>query len=227
MPMRRRPSRRSMPWSASSATRVRIRPTVRQATPSSSATAAWAVWTASHAACPRTRACTRTMPGPGDAATPRRAGGSALWARRPPTTPAWSQGPAPARAVDPGPDRSRGWVGRRSHSAAGASWRSHRRHDRVGLLIEADRFHDGVLDAEQPCPYLPICTPFRLSTEPALDSRNRSGGTACSHTGTLTAPTDGHKSHFSPPVRSSSSSEVNRWATRKLWRPLGRWSSSG
>ena len=33
------------------------------------------------------------------------------------------------------------------------SCRSHRRHDRVGLLIEADRFHDGVLDAEQPCPY--------------------------------------------------------------------------
>jgi hypothetical protein len=33
------------------------------------------------------------------------------------------------------------------------SCRSHRRHDRVGLLIEADSFHDGVLDAEQPCPY--------------------------------------------------------------------------
>jgi hypothetical protein len=33
------------------------------------------------------------------------------------------------------------------------SCRSHRRHDRVGLLVEADRFDDGVLDAEQPCPY--------------------------------------------------------------------------
>jgi hypothetical protein len=44
------PSRRSTPGSASSATRVRIRPTVRQATRSSSATAAWEVWTASHAA---------------------------------------------------------------------------------------------------------------------------------------------------------------------------------
>jgi hypothetical protein len=29
-----------------------------------------------------------------------------------------------------------------------------------------------------------------------LDSRNRSGGTACSHTGTLTAPTDGSQEPF-------------------------------
>ena len=40
--------------------------------------------------------------------------------RRPPITPARSQGPVPASAVDPRPDRSRGCVGRRSHSAAGA-----------------------------------------------------------------------------------------------------------
>jgi hypothetical protein len=33
------------------------------------------------------------------------------------------------------------------------SCRSHRNHDRVHLLIEADRFHDGVLDAERPRPY--------------------------------------------------------------------------
>jgi hypothetical protein len=46
------------------------------------------------------------------------------------------------------------------------SCQSHRHHDRVGLLIEADRFHDGVLDAEQPYPYpsyLHAVSPFLWS----------------------------------------------------------------
>jgi hypothetical protein len=47
-----------------------------------------------------------------------------------------------------------------------------------------------VLDAEQPCHTLLDRTPFRPSTGPALDSRNRSGGAACGHIETVRAPTD-------------------------------------
>jgi hypothetical protein len=192
MPMRRRPSRGSTPCPASSAARVRIRPTVRQATRSSSATAAWEVWTASHAA---VSSNPRVNPAPclaqGRRRPPRRAGGSALWARRPPTTPARSQGPAPASAVDLALIEAGAASAADPTAPPAPSCRSHRRHDRVGLLIEADRFHDGVLDAEQPCPYpsyLHAVSPFYGVS---LGQPEPSGGTACSHTGTLTAPTDG------------------------------------
>jgi hypothetical protein len=154
MPMRRRPSRRSTPCPASSATRVRIRPTVRQATRSSSATAAWEVWTASHAAVssnPRVNPAPCLAQGTAATTTPcwwQRTLGVGLQQRlhgpkvqRPPAPPTLALIEAgAASAADP-------------TAPPAPSCRSHRRHDRVGLLIEADSFHDGVLDAEQPCPY--------------------------------------------------------------------------
>ena len=50
MPIRRSPAKRSRLASASATTRVTMRPTVAQATPSSSPTACLEVWTASQAA---------------------------------------------------------------------------------------------------------------------------------------------------------------------------------
>jgi hypothetical protein len=114
MPMRRSPSRRSMLAPVSAATRVSIRPTVRQATRSSSATATLEVWTASHAA---VSSNARVKP------TPWRAQGTAAtttpWRRRspaaprPPGTPALPPGPACASVGVPDRGRSQGCVDRR------------------------------------------------------------------------------------------------------------------
>ena len=89
------PSRRSLSWLASWATRVTIRPTLRQANPSSSATATREAWTASHAAV-SSNARVNQAPGRahGTAATTTPWAGQRTRARRPPRTPAPRQGQA-------------------------------------------------------------------------------------------------------------------------------------
>ena len=72
----------------------------------------------------------------------------------PPTAPATA--PVPARRPDAG-------------------------HDRVGLFVEQDVLDDGVLDAEQPCPYPLGSHAVPPPGNPALSSRKPSRGTACSH----------------------------------------------
>jgi len=70
MPIRRNPAKRSGLASASATTRVTMRPTVAQATRSSSPTACLEVWTASHAAVSsNARVCPAPWRAQGTAAT--------------------------------------------------------------------------------------------------------------------------------------------------------------
>lgn len=70
MPIRRNPAKRSGLASASATTRVTMRPTVAQATRSSSPTACLEVWTASHAVVSsKVRVCPAPWRAQGTAAT--------------------------------------------------------------------------------------------------------------------------------------------------------------
>jgi hypothetical protein len=53
--------------------------------------------------------------------------------------------------------------------------------DRISVLIELHLLDHGALDAEQPCPYPLGPSAVSPSAGPASDSRNRSGGVACSY----------------------------------------------
>ena len=190
MPMRPSPSRRSMFAPVSAATRLSIRPTVRQATRSSSATAAWEVWTASHAA---VSSNAQVKPAPwraqGTAATTtpcrRQVTRGASASRNACTTPKIQRAPASASLA----------VARDASTADAApatltTSRPHQGDDRLGFLVERYMLDHGVLDVEQPRPYPLDRTPFHpLGTQPS-DSREPSGGTACSHGRQLRSPTD-------------------------------------
>src|SRR6266540_4267258 len=162
MPIRRSPAKRSRLASASATTRVTMRPTVAQATRSSSPTACLEVWTASQAA---VSSNARVWPAPwraqGTAAptttrppTPHhpvlgaadpgcvglQVGADHAEVQRPPAPPPLAlieAGAAPATptaaALDP---------------LAGP----HRHHQRLLILLEADPFDDRLLDTEQPGP---------------------------------------------------------------------------
>ena len=154
MPIRRSPAKRSRLASASATTRVMMRPTVAQATRSSSPTACLEVWTASQAAVSsnaRVRVGPMARPGHGGhhhpvlgAADPGRpglqVGADHAQVQRPPAPPALplvETGAAPATPTAAAPD-----------SLAGP----HRHHQRLLILVEADPFDDRLLDTEQPGP---------------------------------------------------------------------------
>jgi len=153
MPIRRSPAKRSRLASASATTRVTMRPTVAQATPSSSPTACLEVWTASQAAvssnarvCPAHGAPRARRPPPPHARGSRpgapglQVGADHAQVQRPPAPPALplvEAGAAPATPTAAAPD-----------SLAGP----HRHHQRLLILVEADPFDDRLLDTEQPGP---------------------------------------------------------------------------
>jgi hypothetical protein len=182
MPMRRSPSRRSMSWPASSTTRVTIRPAVRQATHSSSATATREVCTASHAAVSsKARVHHAPCRAHGTAATITHGQGNEPGARRPPGTPAPRQGPAHASGAGPRPGHSPSSGAGKPHSAAGgcgsaAPWRPPHRRPRRRRPAR-----HGVLDTQQPLPYPCRSHAVPPPGNPALSSRKPNGGAACSH----------------------------------------------
>jgi hypothetical protein len=153
MPIRRSPAKRSRLASASATTRVTMRPTVAQATRSSSRTACLEVWTASQAAVSSNAGVAGAVACPGHgghhhpmlgATDPGRlglqVGADHAQVQRTPAPPALAlveAGAAPATptAAAPGP-------------LAGP----HRHHQRLPILVEADPFDDRLLDTEQPGP---------------------------------------------------------------------------
>src|SRR5512132_1873156 len=154
MPIRRSPAKRSRLASASATTRVTMRPTVAQATRSSSPTACLEVWTASQAAVSsNARVCPAPWRAPGHgrhhhpvrgAADPGRpglqVGADHAQVQRPPAPPPLAlveAGAAPATptAATPGPLAE-----------------PDRHHQRLLILVQADPFDDCLLDTEQPGP---------------------------------------------------------------------------
>ena len=159
-----------------------IRPTVRQATRSSSATATREVWTASHAAVSSTArvnqapcrahatAATTTH---GRAANPGRVGLQEhphhAKVKPTPAAPALTLVIARAAALT---DRT---------APPAAAGRPHHSDHRVGLLVEHDLLDHGVLDAQQPLPYSCGSHAAPPPGNPALSSRKPNGEAACSH----------------------------------------------
>jgi hypothetical protein len=184
------PANRSLACSASAATRATIRPTVAQATRSSSRAACLEVWTASHAAvssnawvwpAPWCAQGTATTTARARAADPGRVGlqvgADGAKVQRPPAPPALAP-------VNPGTAPPT-----RAAAALDALAGSHRHHDRLGVLVEPHPLDKRLLDTEQPCP-----SPCRSHTVSFSRSSPQPAGTVVgsgvqSHQ-SLTAPTD-------------------------------------
>src|SRR5215218_2866581 len=199
MPIRRSPAKRSRLASASATTRVMMRPTVAQATPSSSPTACLEVWTASQAA---VSSKARVWPAPwraqGTAATTtpcseqQTLGASA--SRSAPTTPRsnarqrrrpwpWSK-PGQRRPHRP-QRRLTPLRGRTDTTSACSSW-SKQTRSTTACSTPTSLAHS--LADRTPFPF------FRIQPS---ESRNRRRATACSHIRPSRHPRIGEKSPFS------------------------------
>jgi hypothetical protein len=176
------PSRRSMSWPASSATRVTIRPAVRQATPAARRPPPGRWHGQPRRGVLKRPGEPRSMPRPrhrgdhhpmGRATNPGRVGlqEHPHHAKVQPTPAA----PALALVIA----RAAALTDRTAPPAAAGG--PHHGDHRVSVLVEDDLLDHGVLDTQQPLPYPCRSHAVPPPGNPALSSRKPNDGAACSH----------------------------------------------